>query len=366
MSLSTLSVRALVAAAVAAVVAGPAAAAPRVMTQNLYLGADLVPAIQAAIACSSVPAPADCPARALLANEAAWAQVRATDFPARAQALARVIDVADPLVIGLQEVALWRSGPFDPFTPAMTVEYDFLAILLAELNARGLHYAPVSQQQEGDLEAPIGLPPAIRDIRLTLRDVVLARTDLPRALFSVSNPLGANYATNVVVPTLTGPISFTRGWASIDVRILGLPALRFVTTHLERIHDGVRRAQAAELTTTAALTSSLPIVLGGDLNSDPTGAIPDAGPGAYAVLIGSGFAAVATASETCCHAADLLDPPPAAFTEQIDHILVRPGTFGGLLAASVVGADAADRAASGAGLLWPSDHAGLVAEVRWP
>jgi hypothetical protein len=82
----------LVAAAVAAVVAGPAAAAPRVMTQNPYLGADLAPTIQAAIACSAVPAPADCPARALLANEAAWAQVRATDFPARAKALARVID----------------------------------------------------------------------------------------------------------------------------------------------------------------------------------------------------------------------------------------------------------------------------------
>jgi hypothetical protein len=226
--------RVLAAAAgvIAAIIASPAAGGgatvdvrPRVITQNLYLGANLVPAIEAAIACSAVPPPADCPTRALLANAAAWAQVQATDFPARAKTLASEIDDADPLLIGLQEVALWRSGPFDPFAPATTVKYDFLAILLTELNARGLHYAPVSQQQEGDLEAPMGLPPTIRDIRLTLRDVILARTDLPRALFSVSNPLGANYATNVVVPTLSGPLPFRRGWASIDVRILGTTAM---------------------------------------------------------------------------------------------------------------------------------------------
>jgi endonuclease/exonuclease/phosphatase family metal-dependent hydrolase len=125
----------------------------------------------------------------------------------------------------------------------------------------------------------------------------------------------------------------------------------------------VRQAQATELTATPTLTSGLAVVLLGDLNSDPTGASAAAGPAAYEIITGAGFTAAVNPNQTCCHAPDLLDPPPAMLTEQIDHIFVRPGTLGGLLEARVVGVDSADRAPSAAGLLWPSDHAGVVAEV---
>ena len=286
-------------------------------------------------------------------------QVHSTDFPARAKALAREIDNDDPYLIGLQEVVLWRSGPIGNPAPATMVEYDFLATLLAELEARGLRYAAVSQQQEADIEAPAGAP-YFTDLRLTTRDVILARTDLPRLLFRVSNPRSANYGARISLPNpLGGTIDFLRGWTSIDVRILGKPVIRFVNTHLEAFNDLVKQAQAAELVASPALASKLAVIVVGDLNSDP--AVP-AGAGAYNILTGAGLVDTANTQNTCCHAADLRNPA-AAFTTRIDHVLTRPGVPARLLNAKVVGADPANRAPSAAGLLWPSDHGGVVVRI---
>lgn len=330
---------------------------PSVMTRNLYLGADLTPALTAIGTCPFVT-PALCQSLVLSANASVFAQVQATDFPARAKALAKEIDDNDPYLVGMQEVTLWRSGPIGDPASATTVEYDFLATLLTELNARGLHYAAVSQQQETDVEAPAGAP-YFKDFRLTMRDVILARTDLPRLLFSVSNPRSANYATKISVPSpLGGTLEFLRGWASIDVRILGMPAIRFVDTHLEALNDAVRQGQAQELVQSPALTSNLAVVLAGDLNSDPAGAAP----GAYNIITAAGLADTGNTQNTCCHDANLLNPS-AAFTERIDHVLIRPGIFARILRTNVVGNDPANRAPSAAGLLWPSDHGGLVVGI---
>ena len=157
---------------------------------------------------------------------------------------------------------------------------------------------------------------------------------------------------------LGGTIDFLRGWASVDVRILGRPAIRFVNTHLEAFNATVRQAQAAELVASPALTSPLAVILTGDLDSDPAGAEP----GAYNIVAAAGLASTGNTRSTCCHAADLLNPT-AAFTSRIDHILVRPALFGGLLTTRLVGADPGEPRASAAGLLWPSDHGGLVAGI---
>src|SRR5688572_27231384 len=102
----------------------------RVMTRNVYLGADLAPAIGAPDLASFVAG-----------NGAVLRQVTATSFPVRAKGLAAEILDAKPDLVGLQEVALWRTGPVS-LTPllggpktASTVRYDFLELLLAELNA---------------------------------------------------------------------------------------------------------------------------------------------------------------------------------------------------------------------------------------
>ncbi len=353
---------------------------PRVMTRNLYLGADLSPAL-AALGCTPAPF---C---TLIANQTIWNQVVATDFPARAKKLAKEIDDDDPYIVGLQEVALWRSGGFNGVKDATTVEYDFLTTLLAELSARGNKYKAAVVQQEADLESPsgtapfFGFPPFSADAtdrRLTMRDVILVRTDLPKFLVSFTNPQSGNYCVSSCAPTPDrtikivtgssyGDIVFTRGWTSIDVKILGKPAARFVNTHLESFASGIRQLQAAELVGafgSGPLLTSLPAILVGDLNSDPAiGPVPPTSGvsdgAAYGIIAGAGFVDTGNTANTFGHAANLLNPT-AIFTERIDHILTRPGTFG-LLTTKVVGTDPANRAPSGAGLLWPSDHGGVIA-----
>ncbi len=324
---------------------------PRVMTRNIYAGADFN-AVARAFAELDRNDPASVQ-RLLAAGAATFTQVLATDFPARAHALAREIDAADPYLIGLQEVTLWRSGPLNHPSSATRVEADHLEILLAALRARGLRYAVAAQQQQVDAEAPAGAP-YLRDIRITDRDVVLARTDLPRRVFRVAEARGGNFAAAITLPGLR----FTRGWASVDVEVLRHRALRFVTTHLEPASEPVKLAQAAELVA-GPLATRLPVVLTGDLNSDPRGTPGLPPPGAYDIVVAAGLRDTGNTANTCCHASDLLNPLPT-LVSRIDFVLTRPSVPPGLLSSRLVGADPANRAPSAAGPLWPSDHAGVV------
>lgn len=354
------------------------AALPKVMTRNLYLGADLNPAIAAIQQCQTLP-PQQCQGLLLATNQGIWNQVVQTNFPERAKRLAKEIDDHDPYIVGLQEVALWRSGPVDgQANNATTVEYDFLASLMSELAARGTKYQAAVVQQEADLESPSGTPPTFadaRDRRLTMRDVILVRKDLPKFLVSFSNPQSGNYdiSRTIVLPTGSsyGDIVFTRGWTSIDIKLLGKPVARFVNTHLESAASGIRQLQAAELVGafgSGPLLTSMPAILVGDLNSDPD--IPYGGNpassqsdgAAYGIIAGTGFVDSGNTSKTFGHDSDLLDPPSddaAQFTERIDHILTRPGAFG-LLSTWIVGRDPANRTPGG---LWPTDHAGVIAGI---
>jgi hypothetical protein len=80
--------------------AKPKPTAVKVMTRNIYLGADLTPAIQAKGVGAFVEATGEI-----------LRQVTANDFPVRAKGLAREILKKGPDLVGLQEVAEWRSGP---------------------------------------------------------------------------------------------------------------------------------------------------------------------------------------------------------------------------------------------------------------
>src|SRR5262249_23927017 len=74
-----------------------------VMTRNMYLGADLNPALQA----SGIDG-------AVNAAYQIEQQVHATKFPSvRAALLAKEIQKQKPDVVGLQEAAWWRTGPYD-------------------------------------------------------------------------------------------------------------------------------------------------------------------------------------------------------------------------------------------------------------
>jgi endonuclease/exonuclease/phosphatase family metal-dependent hydrolase len=334
----------------------------KVMTRNLYLGADLTPAIQATSF-----------SQLLAADASIFTAVHQTDFPARAKVLAREIKNADPDLIGLQEAALWRQGQVGvldggPATPATEVVFDFLASLRSELAALGDPYSVVRVQQEADIEAPAGSP-YNRDIRLTMRDVILAKASLPANELSVQSTNSANFSNNLTFNTVAGPVTSTRGWVSANVTV-HKHTFRFVDTHLEAFSNFYRTAQSQELLA-GPLNTSGPVVLVGDLNSDPNDPVfnesgsPFNNTNPYDQLTGAGFADAwvqandGASGPTCCNAADLLNPSPT-LTQRIDHVLTKANA-GAATGDVVVGTDADNRTPSG---LWPSDHAGVVATLN--
>jgi endonuclease/exonuclease/phosphatase family metal-dependent hydrolase len=343
---------------------GPAQAATmpvKVMSRNLYFGTDVTPAARA----TSLPELLD-------ADASIFTTVRATDFPARAKVLAREIKDADPDLIGVQELALWRQGPVGvldgPATPSTEVVYDFLASLRSELAAMEAPYSVVTARQGADIEVPAGAP-YNRDIRLTISSAILAKASLNAGELTVRSTNAATFSTNLTLTTVAGPVRFGSGWESADVTV-HRHTFRFVDTHLEPFSNFYRTAQAKELLA-GPLNTSGPVVLVGDLNSDP-GDPAFTEPGSpfnttnpYDQLTDARFADAwvqandGGAGPTCCNAADLLNPAPT-LTQRIDHVLTR-ANLGPATRDRVTGTDPDNKTPSG---LWPSDHAGVVATLN--
>ena len=105
--------------------------------------------------------------------------------------------------------------------------------------------------------------------------MILAREDV-----HTSNPQGRVFATLLPVGVLGQTVLVMRGCVSVDVKYRG-EELRFVSTHLESFHPGVRQAQAAELAAILAPVKGQ-VILVGDLNSHP-------GTEGAAILAGAGF-----------------------------------------------------------------------------
>lgn len=357
----------------------------KVMTQNLYVGANLFKILN--------------PDQELPFNAAEiFGDIQVTDFAQRAESIADQVAEHEPHLIGLQEVSLIRTQcptdilplPGDPTPNATDVYADYLELLLVALADRGLHYEVVATVVDADVELPVinlGLldcPYLFFDARLTDRDVTLARSDVG-ITFSYSD----NYTYNLPVPVPGGEIVFVRGYNIVDANLNGR-AYRFVNTHLEVSGNPAanffQSVQAIELT---QILDNLPYLVGdeivvvvGDLNSDPAEGPesicllpPDFTtlgpcPTPYAILAGSGYLDTWTVRNgapdpgyTCCQQ-DLLMNPESWLDERIDHVWVRAPLAGpegpnflNAVHATVVGAREEDRTVDG---LWPSDHAGIV------
>jgi hypothetical protein len=318
-----------------------------VMSRNLYLGATLSPVL--AVAADPPTDPGELQAAIIEAVRTVWEQVRATDYPRRAEALADEIVEADALLVGLQEVTTYRKGPLQQNVPAEEVILDFLDILLAELADRGAPYRVLVSVENFDGQLPYVGPEGLFDLRLTDRDVIIARADVPASQLKVLGTASGNFAAAVPLELGGQQLPVTRGWVSADVKHRG-QTFRFVNTHPEAFSELVNFLQVRELVA-GPLATSLPVVLVGDLNATPDS-------DAMGLVFGAGFLDAADApggdlGDTCCFDADVRG---GTLDQRIDYVLYR-GRF------EVTGHERVGLEPDEPDGLYPSDHAGVVADL---
>ncbi len=341
----------------------------KVMTRNLYLGADIFRIVQAI----NDPDPLSVPK----AVAEVFQIMQYTNFVERAEAIADEIQRYKPDLIGLQEVTTIRlqaPGDFilgNTIPNAEEIVYDYIDILTRALAARNLNYRVAVMGTNADVElpmlagfAPDGSTPVFNDVRMTDHDVILVRSDI-----ETSNPVAFNYTYNIGIPFNDDLyVEFVRGFVAVDVEMRG-DSYRFVNTHLEVGGDPdspFAQIQAVQMMELLASLSgeTKPVILAGDFNSSPVDALGQP----YSQAIAAGY--IDTWSQrkkeeegfTCCFN-ETLDDPYAVLFERIDHIFLLPrDRVVKKIKARLVGDRLTDMTPGG---LWPSDHAGVVAGIKF-
>jgi endonuclease/exonuclease/phosphatase family metal-dependent hydrolase len=347
----------------------------RIMSRNLYIGADFGPVL--------VAGQTGNPLAIAGAIGEFWKDVQLRDFPARAEAVADEIAEQQPALIGLQEVSQFTAGnvyyPNGVAIPDSGRTIDYLDILLDALDDRGLHYTTVATTSgfgglfTGLMDAATF---ALQDIQYADRDVVLARTDLPAPAMLLSNVQGGNYATSVPVQVAGVELAIKRSWNSVDVQMWGQD-FRFVNAHLEDDNPAfpafgmVQVAQAYELIGAGGPTDTdVPVILVGDFNSRADGS----GTATYQILTS---VAGLTDSWNVTHPGEpgytwgqnddlrgepvVADPPPPGARERIDLLLYRGEHLRAQGMQRVMEPVTPSDPATGP--RWPSDHAGVAATI---
>jgi len=403
-------------AAAAIFAAGQAVSADiEVMTQNQYVGADLI----------GVVSEPDFNAAAI-----EFLQIRAASLPAeRARALAALIDRRSPALVGLQEVYLFTCDELEPdpddfkgcedpsFAGAFT---DQLADTLAALRGRYVEAATVVNldfPKALDLPPPLsflpGLPIQVGDvtilIRVVDRDVIIARTDVPfqkidfaqlqginPAICALESADGCNYQVvasqdiTLALPPPLDPITrtvrFERGFVGVDAMVDGRP-YRFINTHLETRLESFgpfgryfQTAQAYELRDTLVVLQLFAPnprqIVVGDFNSDPRDVeeIPTIVP-PYQIFsadhtdVWTRRPGTATGKgapllgRTCCQDEDLGNFKSALY-ERVDLIfsLTPPKK---VQDARVLGDSVSEKTRPIAMGVWPSDHASVATKLSY-
>ena len=324
----------------------------RVMTYNANEGTDFQQ-VQAATN----------PEQFLIAVGQTIVQVRATNPPARMQALAKQIIAASPALVSLQELDQWSTGPLDLSTftcGSMTQEFDMVQELLDALAAQGAHYKLAQQAQQYAFPPIPGLilPSTFLCVQTVNHVAILARTDLDPSKFQWSNPQSAQYVNTLYFPTPVGTLPLPRAWVSVDATSHGRN-FRFIGTHLESVDPTIRQLQAAELRDGPANTS-LPVVIAMDSNA-PAAPLPQ--DPAYVDFIDAGYSDVwsqifpSRPGFTCCQA-ELDNNLISQLYQRIDLIL----TLGPVGAQNIALFGQTQHSKTPDGL-WPSDHAGVAGQL---
>ncbi len=327
--------------------AGESGARVVVMTQNLYVGAD----VDKIIIALATPDPND-DVPTLLQQIAVLQQ---TDFPTRAAAIAAEVAAARPHVIGLQEVSKIDIDLTQLGAPVI-YNIDFLETIMRALRARGLRYQ-VAARVQNIVASPVP------GISLVDYDVLLV--DSRRV--TTSGKVERNFAYNagVVAPG----VNLIRGFVTVKATIEGRQ-YRIASTHPEadlggNSFDMLRAAQATELV--AAMGDAPRAIMMGDFNDFENSPM-------WQVVMQGGFTDVWRSLKpesegfTCCQDGDLANEANG-LNQRIDYVFARGFGYGEANVAgeiTKIGYRPIDRVRGPAYLLWPSDHAGLVARLVVP
>jgi endonuclease/exonuclease/phosphatase family metal-dependent hydrolase len=379
-----------------------------VMTQNQYIGADLLRLFETDDFNAAV---------------IDTLQIRAASRPAdRVKALAKLIKQRGPALVGLQEVS--ELTCFDYAPQGMGCEDPSIAGAFTDhladtLDALGERYVKAAEVVNINLPAGLdppfdtlsGIPIVLADdtpifIGVVDRDVILARSDvayegidftaLHPALCTYPSADGCNYAkaasadVSLAIPGIPFPIpvsiDFERGFVGINATLNG-ESFRFVTTHLEtRLESAgptgrfVQTAQALELKATLQVLDAVDpgrtTLVVGDFNSDPRDLeeIPGLTP-PYQIFVEDYTDAwtlrpgTATGKGppllgyTCCQDEDLANRRSNLY-ERIDLIfsLMPPQQVKN---ARLLGDSIASKTRPPELRLWPSDHASVAARLGY-
>lgn len=393
-----------------------------VMTQNQYLGADLVPVVEAGAAITDDPATLFAFNAALLN---ALGTVAANLPEQRFRALAREILWRRPHAVGLQEAFDFSCTPAPPGAPGIPpgtpdgngclygpIAGAFNDHLTGTLDALYGNYVAKATVRNLDITLPIVTPIGGAYVHVVDRDVILVRRDLDHAatvvrydgICSHTSLDGCNY--DFVATTAIGgqEVRIERGFVGIDLTVSG-SKYRIVNTHLEvREPDGsnpysriVQSAQAQQLilTTTNTTPSDRKLIIVGDINSDPRDPplqvpqplqvafglpeviVPPYTQFAAPVSVGgAGFTDAWTMRPgaghghgaplvgfSCCQDEDLANRHSELY-ERIDMVfsLTKPSR---VVDARLIGTTAASKTWPPGHGLWPSDHAAVAAALAY-
>ena len=313
-------------------------------------------------------------------------QLLKSNFPARAQAMAKQLIFNPPELIALQEV--WRAEipllPLPPGIPNPTpVTVDYSEIL--ELVLGSLGYVKVAENELTDISIDLetGIDSATVTLRILDRDVIFVKSDITvhstnsfdyENIFKTFLPFPSENEPTLIeskrglVEAVIEKDGFVCRFVNTHLEVGELPAVTFTLSGPEISSDPAQVLQARELVTYLDGETSdddiIPIILAGDLNAQPTDEVS-------AILDVAGLTDMYPRrifnrwdpGDTCCQNEDLLNRF-SLLDQRIDYIRVRndngelPFTLAVPLVARVIGDRIIDKTNTDP-RLWPSDHGGL-------
>lgn len=290
-------------------------------------------------------------------------QVRATDPSGRMQAVARQIIAARPALVSLQELDQWATGSFDPVSGTcgpVSIEFDMLPELMDALASQGAHYEIAKQSRNWTIPPTPGLilPDKWLCVQVIDYIAILARTDIPSKL-RWENAQSKQFDHILIFHSPAGDVPFARAWISVDATYNN-KAFRFIGTHLESVDAGIRELQGEEIRLGPANTS-LPVIVAMDSNAQ---AYPFPQDPTYVDFMVGGFQDVWSETMpqdpglTCCQA-QFVNNLDSELYQRIDLILTLRNVEA--QRAALFGADQSSKTPAG---LWPSDHAGVAAQLN--